>query len=356
MQRMRDPKYLPTISMAELYDTVYQSRPPIIGGLLHTGTYLLAGPPKVGKSFLVAQMAYHVSTGQPLWEFPVEQGTVLYLALEDDYQRLQNRMFRMFGVEDPGDLYFCVSAKQLGNGLEEQLERFIQEHPGTRLIIIDTLQKVRENRGEAYNYASDYEIVGRFKQFADRHDIAVLIVHHTRKQPAGDAFEMISGTNGLLGCADGAFVLQKEDRLTRLACMEVVGRDQGDQRLYLRRDPEKLTWELDHAESAGEKLPCDPILEAVSVLVDDEWLGTPALLAEAIETEMKPNHLTKHLNVSAARLLKEYGVRYESFRHHEGRRVRFTRIKPRRVDGDGGVDENDAPKITDTIDTTDTGR
>ena len=85
--RMADPSYLKTVSMTELFDTVYQSRPPVIDGLLYRGMYLFVGAPKMGKSFLMGQIAYHVSTGTPLWGFPVRQGTVLYLALEDDYGR-----------------------------------------------------------------------------------------------------------------------------------------------------------------------------------------------------------------------------------------------------------------------------
>ena len=65
---------------------------------------------------------------------------------------------------------------------------------------------------DSYSYSSDYEVIGKLKQFADRYGICVLIVHHTRKQPAGDSFEMISGTTGLLGCADGALLMQKEKR------------------------------------------------------------------------------------------------------------------------------------------------
>ena len=81
MQRMADPNHLHTVSMTELYQTTYKSRPPIIDGLLYSGAYILAGAPKIGKSFLVAQFAYHISTGQKLWEYAVHQGTVLYLAL-----------------------------------------------------------------------------------------------------------------------------------------------------------------------------------------------------------------------------------------------------------------------------------
>lgn len=189
MQRMSHPYYLHTVSMTELYQTSYKSRPPIIDGLLYSGAYILAGAPKIGKSFLVAQIAYHVSTGVKLWDYEVHQGSVLYLALEDDYQRIQSRMFMMYGVEDSDRLHFATAANKIGNGLDEQLDFFIGEHTDTKLIIIDTMQKIREVGGEAYSYASDYEIIGRLKQFADRHCICVLIVHHTRKQPSGDMKE-----------------------------------------------------------------------------------------------------------------------------------------------------------------------
>lgn len=124
LRRLSDPSYLKTVSMTELFDSVYQSRPPIIDGLLCRGTYLFVGAPKLGKSFLMAQIAYHVSTGTPLWGFPVRHGTVLYLALEDDFGRLQERLYRMFGTAENGKLFFSVSAKQLGNGLDNSSPGF----------------------------------------------------------------------------------------------------------------------------------------------------------------------------------------------------------------------------------------
>ena len=91
-QKILDPAYLKTVSMNEIYETVFESRPPLVDGLLYSGTYLFVGAPKLGKSFFMAQLAYHISTGIPLWNYPVRKGTVLYLALEDDYRRLQERM------------------------------------------------------------------------------------------------------------------------------------------------------------------------------------------------------------------------------------------------------------------------
>ena len=147
-RRMNNPDYLHTVSLTELYDTVYQPRAQVIDGLLCSGAYLFAGAPKVGKSFFMAQLGYHVSGGIPLWEYHVYKGTVLYLALEDDYARLQKRLSRMFGMDSIDDLYFATHAKNVGEGLDGQLKKFVSEHPDTRLVIIDTLQKVREVGGE----------------------------------------------------------------------------------------------------------------------------------------------------------------------------------------------------------------
>lgn len=296
MQRMNDPGYMHTVTLNQLYDSVYQGRPPVIDGLLCAGTYLFAGAPKVGKSFFMAQLAYHVSTGLKLWDYEVHQGTVLYLALEDDYQRLQERMFRMFGVEGTDKLHFAVYAKQLGNGLDEQLKLFVEEHPDTKLIIIDTLQKIRELGGEAYSYADDYQIVSRLKQFADSHGVCLMIVHHTRKMPASDKFEMISGTTGLLGSADGAFVLQKEKRTDDTATLDVVGRDQPDQRLYLRKDEERLVWCLVKAERELHKEPPDPLLEEIASLITADrpvWHGSASELSNMLSLTVNPNSLTK---------------------------------------------------------------
>ncbi len=331
LQRTSDPAYLHTVSMNELYQNVYQSRPPIIDGLLYPGTYLFAGAPKVGKSFLMAQLAYHVSTGLPLWDYPVHKGTVLYLALEDDHRRLQERLYRMFGMEATTDLLFAIHAKQVGVGLEEQLKRFVQEHPDTKLIIIDTLQKIREAGGDKYSYANDYEVVGKLKRFADDCGVCLLLVHHTRKQQADDKFDMISGTNGLAGAADGAFLLQKEKRTDGTATLDVVGRDQQDQRFYLTKDKERLTWTLERMEAEQWIEPPDPVLEAIVTLVTAErptWGGTATELAAALQTDMKPNALAMRLNVRAGKLLTDYHIRYENSRSHAGRSISLTLEPP----------------------------
>lgn len=321
--------FLPTVNLDELFESVYRSKPAIVENLIYPGTYILAGAPKVGKSFLVAQLAYHIATGQRLWDYEVKQSTVLYLALEDDHRRLQKRMNRMFGVDGTANLYFAITAKKLGEGLEDQLEEFINLHPDTRLIIIDTLQKIRQGNGDSYSYANDYECVGGLKKFADQKEICLLIVHHTRKQQASDKFDMISGTTGILGCADGAFVLQKERRTDSSATLDIVGRDQCDQRLYLIRNQEKLLWDLDHTETELWKSPPDPIILKIAEFItadNPKWNGNASELVEIIKLDIAPNALTKKLNIGAGTLENDYGIRYESSRNHDGRRINFELI------------------------------
>lgn len=319
-----DESYLKTVSMSELYDTVFQSKPPIIEGLLYPGTYIFAGAPKLGKSFLMAQLAYHISTGTPLWNYTTRKGTVLYLALEDDYRRLQERLYRMFGTECVDDLYFSVKAEHLGKGLDEQLNNFITDHPHTNLIIIDTLQKIRETGGDNYSYSNDYDVISRIKSFTDSKGICILLVHHTRKQGADDKFDMISGTTGLLGAADGGFVLQKEKRTANNAILEISGRDQPDQKLYLIRNTNTLLWELHRAETELWKAPSEPLLEIIANFINADnpkWCGTPTELVSALQIDAKPNTISKKLNVNAGRMFNEYGIIYDNKRTHEGRRI-----------------------------------
>ena len=322
--RMADPSYLPTISMTPLYDQVYRARPPLIENLLYPGTYLFVGAPKLGKSFLMLQIAYHVAAGIPLWEYPVRQSTVLYLALEDDPRRLQERLYRMFGTECTDRLHLATRADSLDGSLLGQMRRFLSEQPDTGLVIIDTLQKIRANADDRYSYANDYEVIVKLKDFADQAGICLLLVHHTRKQQSDDKFEMISGTNGLLGAADGAFLLHKERRISCEAVLDVSGRDQPDQSLHLNRNSESLLWELETADMQVLAAKPEPLLEAVAELVTmdhPDWTGTPTELAAVLQSDLPPNKLTMRLGINAARLFNECGIRFDKVRTHAGRQI-----------------------------------
>ena len=321
---------LQTVSMTELYDTLYPPRTPVVDGFLYGGTYLFVGAPKVGKSFFMGQLAYHIAMGIPLWDYPVRKGTVLYLALEDDYARLQRRLSQMFGIESADNLYFATQAKTLKEGLDGELEEFVKQHTDARLIIIDTLQKVREVGGETFSYSNDYEIVTTLKEFSDKYGICLLVVHHTRKMESGDSFDMISGTNGLLGAADGAFIMQKKKRTDNTAVLDIVGRDQPDQELTIEFDRERCIWKFKKAETELWKQPPNPLLEAINEFLAEgrpEWEGTATeLLKQLPDMQLSANVLSRKLNVVNSQLLNDYGIFYDNKRGHE-RRIILKRLE-----------------------------
>ncbi len=325
-ERKNAPDFMQTISMPELYEMVYPGKPPVIDHFLYPGTYLFVGAPKVGKSFMMAQIAYHVGSGMPMWQYSVRKGTVLYLALEDDYKRLQERLYRMFGTETTPDLFFSVASKSLNEGLLNQLDTFLNEHPDTNLVIIDTLQKVREAEGDTYSYARDYDIIAGLKAFADRTGICLILVHHTRKQKSDDNFDRISGTNGLLGAADGAFVMYKSKRTDNEATIEVSGRDQPDKHFTLTRNKETLCWDFKGERSPDYTEPPEPVLEAVGGFINVDnpsWEGTATELIEELSLNIKPNALSLKLNINAGKLYNLYFIQYSTKRTHKAKLIQF---------------------------------
>lgn len=323
IRRMTDPYYIHVMTLSELYDTVYENKLPIIDGLLYAGVYLFVGAPKVGKSFLMAQLAYHVSTGKSMWEYNVHKYDVAYFALEDDFARIQKRLYRMFGSERNDNLLFATKVDSINGVLEQQLNSFQLAHPNVKLIIIDTLQKIRESSSD-YNYGNDYQVISKLKEFADSRGLCLLLVHHTRKQKSEDNFDMISGTNGLLGAADGAFILYKDKRTSNTATLEISGRDQQEQKLILVKNSETLYWELQSKETELWKEPQEPLLEAIAEFItveNTDWTGTATELLEKTNLNIPVNSITKRLNVNAGRLFNEYGIIYKSSRTHDGRRI-----------------------------------
>ena len=323
MRRMADPYYIHVMTLSELFDTVYKTRQPIIDGLLYAGVYLFVGAPKIGKSFLMAQLAYHVSMGKPMWEYNVHKCDVAYFALEDDFARIQKRLYRMFGSEKNDNLLFATKIDSINGVLEQQLSSFQQEHSSVKLIIIDTLQKIRESNSD-YNYGNDYQAISKLKEFADSHNLCMLLVHHTRKQKSDDNFDMISGTNGLLGAADGAFILYKDKRTANTATLEISGRDQQEQKLILIKNQDTLYWELQRKETELWQDPPEPLLEKISKFVtadNPDWAGTATELLEKTDADIPVNSITKRLNVNAGRLFNEYGIIYKCSRTHDGRSI-----------------------------------
>ena len=254
----------------------------VVDTLLSQGLHILAGSPKVGKSWLALWLSVMVAKGEPVWGMPVKQGTTLYLCLEDSTLRIQNRLFEI--TEDaPANVHFTTQSDILGKGLEEQLCTFLTEHPDTVLVIIDTLQMIR---GTNYDntYANDYRDLSALKRIADTHGIAILLIHHLRKETADDVFSRISGTTAISGAVDSSFTLVEERRGSGRAKLSCIGRDIEYRELTLERNGENV-WELVSDSRTQPELLGDRIVYLLSELMRDrtEFIGTPTELSERID-------------------------------------------------------------------------
>ena len=297
---------LDAVNANELMDMEFQPSGWLIEKLLGKGVYLLAGASKIGKSWLVLWLADRVSKGEKVWDFKTEQCDVLYVSLEDTAQRIQHRLSEVTGGE-ADRVWIATEAELLGSGFEQQLGNFLTAHPGVGFVIIDTLQRIRQMKTEKYSYSGDYEVMTALKAIADRFNITILVVHHTRKEESEDAFNMISGTNGLMGCADGAMVLQKPSSIGKSATLDVTGRELADLQLRLEFDDNKHWQFIEYGREEPEERPSKFLL-AVQKLVSDchEWQGTATqlldCLKDSLDGQTKPNVLSRQLKASASRL------------------------------------------------------
>lgn len=221
----------------------------VVDGMLQAGAGLIVGPPKVGKSFFVANVALAVAQGGKVFDaIPVDRRPVLYFALEDGDRRLQSRFRMILGGKDIPQAMHRVLKATLEE-IELMSAQFIEEHPDA-LVILDTFGKVkpvRKNNQDAYQ--ADYEIGTRLKTIADQSDNACLwIVHHTRKATSDDFIESSSGTLGLPGSLDFTMTIQRS-RMSNEAVLSVTGRDIVEGAYAMTVDGG--IWSLDGDDLAG---------------------------------------------------------------------------------------------------------
>ncbi|TMM51683.1 AAA family ATPase [Sulfitobacter sabulilitoris] len=195
-------------------DLQHMDFPPLrfaVQGYIAEGLTLLAGKPKIGKSWMALDFAMAIATGGvALGSINCEQGPVLYCALEDNHRRLQRRMRKLYGTTDrwPKSFHFTTSMKRLDEGLLDDLRDWIGEYE-PRLIIIDTLACIKPQSKKESGYSADYAALGPLQVLAGELGIAIVLIHHLRKMHGDDPFDMISGTTGLTGAVDAALVLQR---------------------------------------------------------------------------------------------------------------------------------------------------
>lgn len=318
---------LNTITARDLMNLDFPPLVELIEGMLAPGLYILAGAPKIGKSWLVLQIAHHISTGTPLWNRKVMQHEVLYLSLEDTFPRIQRRLLTICDGET-GNVTFATEVDMLGDGFEKQLTSYLNGNQDTKVVIVDTLAKVRGVVSSSNIYSSDYATMSIFKHLADQYKIALILVHHTRKQDAEDVMQKISGTNGLMGGADGVMILEKPNRMLPEAVLTMTSRDFEDTRIRLRQDQDTMCWEFAGYEEEPPEDTTEPVLTAVARFIQEHssWKGTAQNLVEELQKQnpqlkIWPNTLSRKLKANTKELQGLFGVLFTQSRTQQGKYI-----------------------------------
>ena len=339
-----------TISAEELLSTPLPPVKWIIPDLLPAGLALFAGPSKAGKSWLTLWLCLQVAQGKPMWGREIEPHTVLYLSLEDTFNRLQKRLLQLVGSEEaPERLVMQTECSSIGQGLEEQLVSFIYQHPDTGLIVIDTLQKVRSSDQNNSMYASDYKEISALKALADKYNVCILLIHHLRKLHDDDPMNMISGSTGLSGAADSTFVLQKSSRLANIASLHCTGRDIPDRTLKLELDEDDHVWKLladSKTCSSASKISALQLVHLFSALLsaDPAYTGTPSALSAKIDPdgslEITPKKVTR-LVLESVETLRENGILVKIYRSNGKRLISLRSAESADLPTVGNIDPID---------------
>jgi len=305
------------ISLSELLNMEMEPEVFIVDKILPPGVTLLCGTQKIGKSWLALKLCLCVAAGIDFWGYKTLHCKALYCCLEDPYKRIRKRYLSLLeeaeelqGFSSTDWVHFERDMPPLNEGLVDRLEEYVKENPECKLIIIDTLLMIMPPMNDA-PYVSDYKNIVAFKNFVERHEIAIVIIHHTRKLKAKDPFQEIVGTGGLAGAADTMMLLSREGRNSGKGKLVYTGRDledqeislefhKGDWRLAIETDVENDEMEYEDWDSEENENTEGGSGEFAQMIIDvlDEasrWEGTATEFSDATGGRIKSGGVVKKL-------------------------------------------------------------
>ena len=318
----------------------------IVENMLCQGFTILCGSPKVGKSWLCLDLCLSICSGLDFLGFKTNKCACLYLALEDSYYRLQDRIKKLLKDQViPEGFNISISCPTLNTGLIDMLDKHIKTNPQTKLIIIDTLQKVRTTptRNDSC-YGFDYKEISQLKAFADKNGICILAIHHLRKMKDSDVFNQISGSTGLTGAADTMIVLDKCTN-SKEVLLSITGRDVESNDKIIAFNKETFKWDVvkEHIDLEQQRTlelyNSNPIVITIKKLLEENSnvikITASELLKKIIDTTgvlpkgATPNTLTRNINDKLKwQLLVHDNIHYEAPNPNggaKGRQLYFSR-------------------------------
>ncbi|MAF30479.1 MAG: recombinase A [Croceicoccus sp.] len=239
------PAYRSGITASALMAMQFEPIRYVVNGYIAEGLTVLAGAPKIGKSWMALNIAIAVASGKPAFgTVPCSHGDVLYLALEDNNRRLRSRISKMGIGEPPERLTLCTSWPSLADGAVQEIEAWANAVKNPVLVFVDVLAKVRDSaNGKDSAYDADYRTLTGLQELAGKLGIAIVPLHHTRKMEADDPFDSVSGTRGITGAADTVLVL-KRDIGTGRTVLYGRGRDIEEIETAFDFDRDIGTWQV----------------------------------------------------------------------------------------------------------------
>ena len=329
---MQNPiPHLETITGKDLMTRPVEPLDFTINDILPHGLFILSGSSKIGKSWLALDMSCAVANGDSLWQYAATtQGDVLYLALEDNPKRLQERLNKVSptcDIDTQTDIHFVTKVQKLGDGLAEQIIAFLDEHPKTKLIVIDTLQYIRNTKNFTATYSGDYHDMDALREIIAGRNLTMLLITHNHKSDVDDPLNKVHGSAGLTGAVDGIFVLEKIKRAGDKAKLTIANRDTESHQFELRFDRVNCRWQfLGESDDEDENFD-NQLYELLNLLLDETpiWSGTATQLCAALSV-LDPTYSISPIAIS--KILKN---RQEFLRTQHGIECVFTRNKTARL-------------------------
>lgn len=339
---------LETITSKELMQAKLKPIVPIIDGLIYPGVTILAGAPKVGKSWLCIDMGLCVSKGISFLGSNTQKCDCLYLDCEDRLNRLQGRMKLVLAGKEASDgFHITTESITYSAGLLSAIQSKINENSNIKLVIIDTFTSVNDvpiKRGVS-TYQNEYNSLIPFKRFAEINDIAIVLIHHTRQmKDDNDVFNTIYGSNGINGGLDTMIVLSKENEESNEVKLSIRGRDVEESSKIIQFNTETGKWDvLDKFSDIKEvkqqlEYENDPTVITIRKLVNENPKGVKITASELLEEIYKttktfpksdtPQGLAREINSSLRyKLLKYDNIYYQKANSNGGsggRKMFFT--------------------------------
>lgn len=294
---MKEFKPIRAVTAAELDKMDIPPIEWIVEKILPVGLSMIGAPSKYYKSYMALGLCVAICNGGKFLDFDCHKHACLYLDLESTKRRPKNRLDQIVGLfaEKPDNLHIITGTDdpgRIGDGFEAQIEYQLSEHPDIKLIIVDVFQMIRQPaKKNQSGYDRDYDDFKALKQIADKHNIGLMLIHHTRKmKDPSDVFNELSGSVGVMGALDCAWVITKDDRYSEEGTLHITGRDMESQKLKIRFNKKTFQWEYIGTEEDIElqRLQAEydqsPIVETVKKLLKQaggHWEGSASDIKSA---------------------------------------------------------------------------